>query len=307
MAHAHVLAFADDDRFGGAARAVLDALAPALPDVEVAVDAAPDARPEGRLICAGIGAGARRALLTGRRWGADAILAWAPSTSGSAPDDETLVAAYADRALDRADQSIHLLTVADTAERDLALIRRLAGPSLGIRIARNDALIAPALSILSRQTGALAHALRAVVAGEAPPKEHDLADRWRQGFAHRVVLDAGAAWRDAAGALHLPGTFHWDGDAALDLAGLAAEHVLIGLRIGLPGDAPARIGSARAAFGRHALAPGGTLPFTLAIAPPLVARGGQIEVGLVAERSFWFDAHGFACARLWLDAAGGSA
>lgn len=308
---ATVLAFADTDPFGQPARGVLDDLAHVLPDCRTVVIAPGDAvpmatRPEGRLICVGIGAGARAALLAGRRLGADAIVAWAPTgrISGTdAPDEAALTTAFADRTLDRADQAIHLAAVADTVEPDLALVRRLAGPSLGVRIDRNDALVYAALSILLRQTGALAAAVRAAVDGTVPPKLHDLPERWQRAFPHRLTLDIASAWSDAPGAVHLPGTFHWDGDTTLDLAALSAEHVLIGLRIGVPGDPPSRIGSARAAFARRHLAPGETMPFSLTLAPSLAARGGQIEVALVAERSFWFDPHGFAVARLWVDAA----
>lgn len=286
-----LLAFADTDPFGRPDLTVLHDLARRLPDVRIVTgDDVPRERPPGRLVCVGIAAGARAAIRAGRMLGADAVVAWAPTAGDPSPS------VLGDSSEAEEEQAVHLISAADTAVADLALARRLAP---GVRLQRTDDLPSAVLPILLRHTGALADTAAAARDGSPAASLHDLAARWRHAFAHRLTLDPAAAYTEADGTLHLPGTFHADAD----LADLAADHVLIGARIAHPADPPEQVGSARAAFARPRLGAGESLPFALTLPAALAKRGGRIEVGLVAERRFWFDGLGFPKASLWLDPA----
>lgn len=310
-----ILAFPDIDPLGVPCRAILDDLARNVCGAIVRIEQrwmvgdlpelcrtlSDEVKSRRRLICAGIGAGARAALFAGRFLQAEMMLVWAPSgnprTAG--PTAAALYALFGDPAIDRPNQIVHLVTASDTARYDLALVTGLRRRSTGVRMDQID-LPYPTFPQSLRQTGQMAAATQAVVDHRPPPKRHGLADAWRLSFAHDLQVNPARAYGDADGARHILGAFRNCSAAPMDLKRLAEGYVRIGARLYTPDHDLALAGDARAAFTAAWLEPAQSIPFGLIIPPKSAERASEIRIALVCEGRFWFDDMGFPAARLRL-------
>lgn len=254
-----------------------------------------------RIICFGIGAGARAALFFGRVLRAERVITWAPS---AAPDAGKLDAQAVASAYDTAASSqppphlpspsasaVHITSCSDTVDGDIAFARSLR-PAVGIRLERIEEIPYSALEQALAQTNYLSRMITAIDHGRPLPKPHHLQRSWQSAFAHQIIVDPGLAPSSDSGfALH--GTIRNSSPKAFSIERFERDLIRIGARISSPGDDPVQPRSARFYFGSGALQAGATLPFRLELPREAIARGFEARVALVCEGRFWFDDHQF--------------
>ncbi|MGC1303046.1 MAG: hypothetical protein WA840_11785 [Caulobacteraceae bacterium] len=247
------------------------------------------------LICMGVGAGGYGALYFGRMLGASAIFAAAPGGGHGRPvsveDLDDLAALYADPDLETPDQLLQVVTADDSRPMDLALLDRLRGVGADV-VVDHAALPSSAVAVALTQSGVWADQLAAWQAGEPALAAGDVATLWRQAFAHALEIDVAAAYQDADGALLLSGRLYNQSPTTFDLAMASSEQVRVGARLRSRAGAGHVLAEARAGFSMTHLAPGQSSPFRLRF-PSLPEKADTLDVGLVCDSRFWFDAVGF--------------
>lgn len=248
-----------------------------------------------RLVCIGVGAGARAALLHGLALKADVIVAWCPTggAAGGNYDVNAIERAFQDAEADQT-LSVHLTSASDTAATDMALARKLRPAAAGIRLERLEGVPYLAMEHALVQAGIAKTTIDAAIAGAPLPKLHDLSGLWLTALAHKIDVDPILQRAADRGGAHISGTFRNVSASPFDLNNFQRDAICIGARYLSPGDDPHRPLGARFALGPGKLAPGGALPFTLAIPEDSLVRGFDARIALVCEGRYWFDDHGFS-------------
>ncbi|TNF05221.1 hypothetical protein [Sphingobium sp. CFD-2] len=263
-----------------------------------------------RIICFGIGAGARAALLFGSVLRAERVITWAPSAAPGAGklDAEAVALTYDTTASpppsphlpSPSAPAVHITSCSDTVDTDIAVARSLR-PAVGIRLERIEEVPYSALEQALAQTNYLSRMITAIDHGRSLPKPHHLQRSWQSAFAHQIVLEPGLSPSNDGGfALH--GTLRNSSPKAFSIGQFERDLIRIGARIISPGDDPTQPGSARFYFGSGALEAGATLPFRLELPREAIARGFEARVALVCEGRFWFDDQQFPNAILGVPA-----